>query len=58
MSFTRFRKSEKSKASSVQGSQDVAESVHQNDNLSQYSHHSKSQYDYQPKQNTYINKNK
>ena len=53
MSFTRFRKSEKSKASSVQGSQDVAESVHQNDNLSQYSHHSKNQYDYQPKQNTY-----
>ena len=53
MSFTRFRKSEKSKASSVQGSQDAAESVHQNDNLSQYSHHSKNQYDYQPKQNTY-----
>ena len=53
MSFTRFRKSEKSKASSVQGSQDVAESVHQNDNLSQYSHHSKNQYDYQTKQNTY-----
>ena len=53
MSFTRFRKSEKSKASSIQGSQDVAESVHQNDNLSQCSHHSNNQYDYQPKQNTY-----
>ena len=53
MSFTRFRKTEKSKASSIQGSQDIAESVHQNDNLSQCSHHSNNQYDYQPKQNTY-----
>ena len=53
MSFTRFRKSEKSKASSVQGSQDYAESVHQNDNLSQYSHHSNNKYEYQPNQNAY-----
>ena len=53
MSFTRFRKSEKSKASSIQGSQEYAESVHQNDNLSQCSHHSNNQYDYQPKQNIY-----
>ena len=53
MSFTRFRKSEKSKASSVQGSQDYQESVHQQDNLSQYSHHSNNQYDYQPKPKIY-----
>ena len=44
MSFTRFRKSEKSKPSSVQGSQDYQESVHQQDNLSQHSHHSNKQY--------------
>ena len=51
MSFTRFRKSEKSKASSVQGSQDYVESVHQQDNLSQYSHHSNNnQYNYQQNQ--------
>ena len=48
MSFTRFRKSEKSKGSSVQGSQDYQESVNQQDNLSQYSHHSNNQYDYKP----------
>ena len=53
MSFTRFRKAEKSKASSVQGSQDYAESVHQQDNLSQYSHHSNNQYDIQPKSKIY-----
>ena len=53
MSFTRFRKSEKSKASSVQGSQDYVESVHQNDNLSQSSHHSNNKYEYQPNQNIY-----
>ena len=53
MSFTRFRKSEKSKASSVQGSQDYQESVHQQDNLSQYSHHSNNQYDYQAKPKIY-----
>ena len=53
MSFTRFRKSEKSKASSVQGSQDYVESVHQQDNLSQYSHNSNKQYEY--KQNQKIN---
>ena len=50
MSFTRFRKSEKSKASSVQGSQDYVESVHQQDNLSQYSHNSNKQYEYQQNQ--------
>ena len=48
MSFTRFRKSEKSKGSSVQGSQDYQEAMNQQDNLSQYSHHSNNQYDYQP----------
>ena len=48
MSFTRFRKSEKSKGSSVQGSQDYQESVNQQDNLSQYSPHSNNQYDYKP----------
>jgi hypothetical protein len=53
MSFTRFRKSEKSKASSVQGSQDYAESVHQQDNLSQYSHNSSKQYEYQQNQKIY-----
>ena len=50
MSFTRFRKSEKSKASSVQGSQDYVESVHQQDNLSQYSLNSNKQYEYQQNQ--------
>ena len=50
MSFTRFRKSEKNKASSVQGSQDYVESVHQQDNLSQYSHNSNKQYVYQQNQ--------
>ena len=53
MSFTRFRKSEKSKASSVQGSQDNVPSVHQQDNLSQYSHNSNNKYDYQPKPKIY-----
>jgi len=48
MSFTRFRKSEKSKGSSVQGSQDYQEAMNQQDNLSQYSHHSNNKYDYQP----------
>ena len=53
MSFTRFRKTEKSKASSVQGSQDYVESVHQQDNLSQYSHHSNNQYDSHQKPKIY-----
>ena len=53
MSFTRFRKSEKSKAPSVQGSQDYADSVHQQDNLSQYSHNSNKQYEYQQNQKIY-----
>ena len=53
MSFTRFRKTEKSKASSVQGSQDYQESVHQQDNLSQYSHHSNNQYNYPQQEKIY-----
>lgn len=57
MSFTRFRKSEKSKASSVQGSQDNVPSVHQQDNLSQYSHNSNNKYDYQPKPKIYPQQN-
>ena len=57
MSFTRFRKSEKSKGSSVQGSQDYQESVNQQDNLSQYSHHSNNQYYYKPNTLNIIDKN-
>ena len=49
MSFTRFRKSEKSKAGSSQSNQDYNESIHQQDNLSHYSHNSQNQYEYQPK---------
>ncbi len=45
MSFTRFRKAEKSKASSVQSNQDYKD-VRQQDNLSNYSHQSQNQYDY------------
>ena len=48
MSFTRFRKGQKSKESSVQSNQDK-ELMRQQDNLSQYSHHSQGQYDYQPR---------
>ena len=49
MSFTRFRKNEKSKASSVQCNQDYKDNIPQQDNLSQYSCHSQRQYDYQPR---------
>ena len=49
MSFTRFRK-ERSKPSSVQDKQDYIETVKQQDNLSQSSHPSRDQYQYQPKQ--------
>ena len=49
MSFTRFRKTEKSKASSVQSNQDYKDNMRQQDNLSQYSRHSQDQYEYQPK---------
>ena len=48
MSFTRFRKAEKSKASSVQSNQDYKD-VRQQDNLSNYSHQSQNQYDYRQK---------
>ena len=48
MSFTRFRKNEKSKASSVQSNQDYKD-MRQQDNLSQYSRGSQGQYDYQPR---------
>ena len=47
MSFTRFRKAEKSKASSVQSNQDYRDSMRQQDNLSQYSRRSQDKYDYQ-----------
>ena len=47
MSFTRFRKAEKSKAGSVQSNQDYNESVRQQDNLSHYSRRSQDQYEYQ-----------
>ena len=50
MSFTRFRKTEKSKASSVQSNQDYRDSMRQQDNLSQYSRRSQDQYEYQPRQ--------
>ena len=53
MSFTRFRKSEKSKASSMQGSQDYQESVHQQDNISQHSHNSNNKYNYPPQEKIY-----
>ena len=36
MSFTRFRKTEKSKASSVQSNQDYKDNMRQQDNISQY----------------------
>ena len=49
MSFTRFRKAEKSKASSVQSNQDYNDAIRQQDNLSHYSQHSKDQYEYQQK---------
>ena len=49
MSFTRFRKAEKSKAGSVQSRDDYNDAIRQQDNLSNYSHHSKEQYDYQIK---------
>ena len=49
MSFTRFRKAEKSKASSVQSNQDYRDSMRQQDNLSQYSRRSQDKYDYQPR---------
>ena len=49
MSFTRFRKAEKSKASSVQSNQDYRDTMRQQDNLSQYSRRSQDQYDYQPR---------
>ena len=49
MSFTRFRKNEKSKASSVQSNQDYKDNMQQQDNLSHYSRHSQEQYEYQPK---------
>ena len=45
MSFTRFRKSEKSKAASVQSNQDYKETMSQKDNLS---HYSQEQYEYRP----------
>ena len=48
MSFTRFRKNEKSKASSVQSNQDYKDQMRQQDNLSHYSRRSQDQYDYQP----------
>jgi len=48
MSFTRFRKNEKSKASSVQSNQDYKDQMRQQDNLSHYSRRSQYQYDYQP----------
>ena len=52
MSFTRFRK-ERSKAPSVQGGEDYAEAVRQQDNLSQHSGNSKgSQNQYQPRPQT------
>ena len=50
MSFTRFRKTEKSKASSVQSNQDYRDTMRQQDNLSQYSRRSQDQYEYQPRQ--------
>ena len=50
MSFTRFRKAEKSKASSVQSNQDYRDSMRQQDNLSQYSRGSQERYEYQPRQ--------
>ena len=49
MSFTRFRKAEKSKASSVQSNQDYRDSMRQQDNLSQYSRGSQERYEYQPR---------
>ena len=49
MSFTRFRKTEKSKASSVQSNQDYKDNMRQQDNISQYSRRSQDQYGYQPK---------
>ena len=49
MSFTRFRKAEKSKVPSVQSNQDYRDSMRQQDNLSHYSHHSQEQYGYQQK---------
>ena len=49
MSFTRFRKAEKSKVPSVQSNQDYKESMRQQDNLSHYSHHSQEQFGYQQK---------
>ena len=49
MSFTRFRKTDKSKASSVQSNQDYKDTMRQQDNLSQYSRGSQNQYDYKPR---------
>ena len=49
MSFTRFRKAEKSKASSVQSNQDYKEAMQQQDNLSHYSRRSQEKYEYEPR---------
>ena len=50
MSFTRFRKTEKSKASSVRSDQDYRDNMNnQQDNLSHYSRRSQEQYEYQPR---------
>ena len=49
MSFTRFRKAEKSKASSVQSDQDYNDAIRQQDNPTHYSNRSKEQYEYQQK---------
>ena len=49
MSFSRFRKGEKSKASSVQSNQDYKEAIRQQDNLSHYSQHSQGQNEYKPR---------
>ena len=49
MSFTRFRKAETSKASSVQSDQDYNDAIRQQDNPTHYSNRSKEQYEYQQK---------